>query len=576
MKIPSNPLCDIIFTAINKQWEKNKMKSDRITEGLDRAAHRGLLYSLGLTKEQLKAPFIGIASSFSDLVPGHSGMRDLERFIEKGIHSAGGQSFIFGVPAICDGIAMGHEGMRFSLPSRDLIADCVESVASAHSLDGLVLLSNCDKITPGMLMAAARLNIPCIVVTAGPMMDGKCENNTLTLIRGTFEAVGQVKSGNMSEKELEKYEMNSCPGVGSCQGLYTANTMACLTEVMGMSLPGCASALAVSAKKRRIAFDSGMKIVELVKNNVLPLDIITNDSIRNAIIADLALGGSTNSILHLLAIANEAGLDVSLKDFDELSFKIPQIIKLDPSSTLTMTDFDNAGGISGALKNLLQKEVGISDTKTVSGLTIKQIAENAWVDTEVIKTLDNPVTLNPGLAVLYGNIAPEGAVVKISGVDPDCLKFEGTARIYNSEDEAMEAINSDIVKSGDVVVIRYEGPKGGPGMREMLAPTSSIVGKGLGKTVALITDGRFSGGTRGLCIGHISPEAAAGGAIAYLKDGDKIKIDIQARKMNVDISEEEMAKRKQEIQILPQKITKGYLSRYSKTATSASKGAVSC
>ncbi|HBG49484.1 MAG TPA: dihydroxy-acid dehydratase [Cyanobacteria bacterium UBA9971] len=552
------------------------MKSDKITEGLDRAAHRGLLYSLGLTKKQLKAPFIGIASSFSDLVPGHSGMRDLERFIEKGVHSAGGHSFIFGVPAICDGIAMGHEGMRFSLPSRDLIADCVESVASAHSLDGLVLLSNCDKITPGMLMAAARLNIPCIVVTAGPMMDGKCENQTLTLIRGTFEAVGQVKAGKITEEELEKYEINSCPGIGSCQGLYTANTMACLTEVMGMSLPGCASALAVSAKKRRIAFDSGFRIVELVKEKILPLDIITKDSVRNAIIADLALGGSTNSILHLLAIANEAGLDISLKDFEDLSSKIPQIIKLDPSSNVTMTDFDNAGGISGALKNLIQKDIGISNTKTLSGFTIKEIAENAWVDTEVIRPVDNPITSNPGLAVLYGNIVPEGAVIKISGVDPECLKFEGTARIFNSEDDVMAAINTDVVQSGDVVVIRYEGPKGGPGMREMLAPTSSIVGKGLGKSVALITDGRFSGGTRGLCIGHIAPEAAAGGAIAYLKDGDKIKIDILARELNVDISDEELAKRKQEIQLLPQKITKGYLSRYSKTVTSASKGAISC
>ena len=471
---------------------------------------------------------------------------------------------------------MGHEGMRFSLPSRDLIADCVESVASAHSLDGLVLLSNCDKITPGMLMAAARLNIPCIVVTAGPMMDGKCENQTLTLIRGTFEAVGQVKAGKITEEELEKYEMNSCPGIGSCQGLYTANTMACLTEVMGMSLPGCASALAVSAKKRRIAFDSGMKIVELVEKQILPLDIITKESVRNAIIADLALGGSTNSILHLLAIANEAGLDISLKDFEELSYKIPQIIKLDPSSSVTMTDFDNAGGIAGTLKNLTQKDIGISNTKILSGLTIKEIAENAWVDTEVIKPVDNPITSNPGLAVLYGNIAPEGAVIKISGVDPECLKFEGIAKIFNSEDDVMAAINTDVVKSGDVVVIRYEGPKGGPGMREMLAPTSSIVGKGLGKSVALITDGRFSGGTRGLCIGHVSPEAAAGGAIAYLKDGDKIKIDILARELNVDISDEELAKRKEDIQLLPQKITKGYLSRYSKTVTSASKGAISC
>jgi len=551
------------------------MRSDKITEGIDRAAHRGLLHSLGITKESLKKPFIGIASSFSDLVPGHSGMRDLERYIEKGVHSAGGHSFIFGVPAICDGISMGHDGMKFSLPSRDLIADCVESVASAHCLDGLVLLTNCDKITPGMLMAAIRLNIPCIVVTAGPMLDGKCENQNLTMIKGTFEAVGQYKAGKITEEQLRKLEINACPGIGSCQGLYTANTMACLTEVMGMSLPGCASASAVSAKKRRIAFDSGLRIIDLVKENILPCDIITKDSLRNAIIADLALGGSTNSVLHLLAIANEANLDITLNDFEELSKKVPQIIKLDPSSDLTMTDFDNAGGVFGALKNLTGENTCITDTKGVSGYTISELVKQTWVDTNVIKTLDNPVTSNAGLAVLYGNISPEGCVIKISGVEADCFKFEGTAKICNSEEEAMNAINSDNVKAGDVLVIRYEGPKGGPGMREMLAPTSSIVGKGLGKSVALITDGRFSGGTRGLCIGHVAPEAAAGGPIGYLKDGDKIMIDINARTLNTDITEAEFEKRKQEMQLLPQKATKGYLSRYSKTVSSASKGAVS-
>lgn len=550
------------------------MRSDKITEGIDRAAHRGLLYSLGLTKSRLKTPFIGIASSFSDLVPGHSGMRDLERFIEKGIHSAGGTSFIFGVPAICDGIAMGHEGMRYSLPSRDLIADCVESVASAHSLDGLVLLTNCDKITPGMLMAAARINIPCIVVTAGPMLDGKCENQTLTLIRSTFEAVGQVKAGLMSEEKLSDYELNCCPGAGSCQGLYTANTMACLTEVMGMTLPGCASAPAVSAKKRRIAFDSGFRIVELVQENILPLDIITNESVRNAIIVDLALGGSSNSVLHLLATANEAGLNISLKDFEELSRKVPQIIKLDPSGPLTMTDFENAGGISGTLKNLTEKDTGITNTKGVSGLKINKTVKDAWVDTNVIKPVDNPVTEKAGLAILYGNIAPEGAVVKISGVDPECYEFEGVAKVFNSEEEAMSAINADKITEGSVIVIRYEGPKGGPGMREMLTPTSTLAGKGLGKSVALITDGRFSGGTRGLCIGHISPEAASGGAIGYIKDGDKIIIDINEGTVDADISSSEFEKRKKEMQLLPQKVIKGYLAAYSKTVASASKGAV--
>lgn len=533
------------------------MRSDNIKKGVEKTASRGLLYSTGITKKQLDSPFIGIASSFSDLVPGHSGMRDLERHIEKGIHSAGGQSFIFGTPAVCDGIAMGHEGMRYSLPSRELIADCVETVANAHALDGLVLLTNCDKITPGMIMAAVRLNIPCIVITAGPMLDGNCENQQLTLIRGTFEALGQYKAGKISKEQLDKYEINACPGIGSCQGLYTANTMACLTEVMGMSLPGCATASAVSAKKRRIAFDTGYMAVERVRQNILPKSLITKDSLKNAIITDLALGGSTNSILHLLAIANEAEVDISLNDFDELSKKIPQIIKLDPSSTLTMTDLENAGGIPAVLNML-------------------GLAQNdAWVDNNVIRPMDNPISSNPGLAVLYGNIAPEGAVVKISGVDPECHKFEGTAKVFVGEEAAMQAVSDDKIKAGDVVVITYEGPKGGPGMREMLAVTAMIMGKGLGKEVALITDGRFSGGTRGLCIGHISPEAPDCGVIGLLKNGDKIKIDIENRILNADISNEEIEKRKQEFKPADRKIPKGYLSRYAKTVGSASKGAVS-
>ncbi len=550
------------------------MRSDKIKKGIDKAASKSLLYSTGLTKRQMDMPFIGIASSFSDLVPGHSGMRDLERYIEKGVHTGGGQSFIFGVPAICDGIAMGHAGMRYSLPSRELIADCVESVANAHSLDGLVLLTNCDKITPGMLMAAVRLNIPCIVVTAGPMQDGSCENKKLTLIKGTFEALGQYKAGKISQEQLEEYEINSCPGIGSCQGLYTANTMACLTEVMGMSLPGCATASAVSADKRRISFDSGVKIVELVKENVLPKSIVTRESLRNAIITDLTLGGSTNSVLHLLAIANEAEIDVTLKDFDELSAKIPQIIKLDPSGPLTMTDLDKAGGIPGVFKNLISGNTEIAQTKGVSGLTPAQISQNAWVDTEVIKTTDSPIAKEAGLAILYGNIAPEGCVVKTSGVDPECHKFEGRAKVFNGEEEAMNAVNNDQVKAGDVVVIKNEGPKGGPGMREMLAVTSLIMGKGLGKGVALITDGRFSGGTRGLCIGHISPEASSSGVIGLLKDGDKIKIDISAKSLNVDLSEEEIEQRKQSFSPDKPKITKGYLARYARTVSSASNGAV--
>lgn len=550
------------------------MRSDSIKQGVDRVAHRALLYSTGITPNQIRKPFIGIASSFTDLVPGHAGMRDLERQIERGIHSGGGQAFIFGTPAVCDGISMGHNGMRYSLPSRDLIADCVETAASAHCLDGLVLLTNCDKITPGMLMGALRLNIPCIIVTAGPMLDGCCEGENLTFISGTFEAVGKFKAGKISEETLTKMEMSACPGAGSCQGLYTANTMACLTEVLGMSLPGCATAQAVSAKKKRIAFDSGVKVVELVEKQVLPLDIVTKASMRNAIVADLALGGSTNSILHLLAIANEANVDITLKDFEELSFKIPQVIKLDPSSTLTMTDLENAGGISGTIKNLFGKTPEFTDCIGVSGLKTSEIAERAYLNNDVIKPFDAPITSNPGLAVLYGNIAPEGAVVKISGVDKECMQFTGNARVYNSEEECMAAINRDEIKPKDVVVIRYEGPKGGPGMREMLAPTSSIVGKGLGKEVALITDGRFSGGTRGLCIGHISPEAAVGGFIGLIKDGDEISIDIEKRFINLILSEEEIAERREKFEPLPPKVTKGILAKFAKSAQSASLGAI--
>ena len=551
------------------------MRSDDIKKGLQRTPHRALLYATGVTPEQLNKRFIGIASSFTDLVPGHCGMRDIERQIEKGIHTGGGQAFIFGVPAICDGIAMGHSGMNYSLPSRDLIADCIESVAMAHKLDGLVLLTNCDKITPGMIMAAARLDIPCVVVTVGPMSDGKCHNNTLTMIKGTFEAIGKYSNGDIDEKLLKEMEITSCPTAGACQGLYTANTMACLTEVMGMSLPGCATSAAVSAKTKRIAFDSGVIINELIKNDICPSKILTKDSIRNAIIVDLALGGSTNSILHLLAIANEAGVDISLKDFEELSFKVPQIIKLDPSASKTMTDLDNAGGIPAVIKTIYGNIPEMKDTTGVSGISISEIAKSdIWCDNEVIRLVNNPVTSNPGLAVLNGNLAPNGAVVKISGVEKECLEFTGKAKTYNSEEDAMQAIMEDKVVAGDVVVIRYEGPKGGPGMREMLSPTSAIVGKGLGKHVALITDGRFSGGTRGLCIGHISPEAPAGGIIGLIKDGDEIYINIPKRELTLRVDEKELEERRKDFTPLPTKVKKGYLKRYSTVVSSSDKGAI--
>lgn len=550
------------------------MKSDEIKKGIARAPHRGLLYAAGVSKEGMKRPFIGIASSFSDLVPGHAGMRDLERQIEKGIHSGGGQAFIFGTPAICDGIAMSHSGMKYSLPSRDLIADCVESVAAAHQLDGIVLLSNCDKITPGMILGALRLNIPTIMVTAGPMLDGCSKGEKLTMIKGSFEAIGKFRAGEITEERLHELEEAACPSAGSCQGLYTANTMACLCEVMGISLPYCGTAAAVSAQKKRIAFESGMAVMEAVRNNVKPLDLITKDSIRNAIIMDLALGGSTNSILHLLAIANGAGVDVKLEDFDELSYKIPQIIKLDPSASATMTDLHNAGAIPGAIKTLYGKTPEFKNTKNVLGLSIKEIAQKAWVDEEIVKPFDKPISSNPGLGILQGNLAPEGAVIKVSGVDESVFEFEGVANPYASEEEAMKAIEEDKVKAGDVVVIRYEGPQGGPGMREMLAPTSLIVGKGLGKSVALITDGRFSGGTRGLCIGHISPEAAAGGPLALVQKGDKIKIDINKRSIDLLVDEKELEKRKSELKPFESKEKNGYLARYAKTVKSASLGAI--
>ena len=550
------------------------MKSDAIKEGMAHAPHRALLYAGGLSDKNIKKPFIGIASSFSDLVPGHAGMRDLERQIEKGIHSNGGQAYIFGTPAICDGIAMGHSGMRYSLPSRDLIADCVEAVAAAHQLDGLVLLTNCDKITPGMLIAALRLNIPAIIVTAGPSLEGQCKGETLTFIRGSSEAVGRYRAGEITAEKLCEMEHYACPTFGACQGLYTANTLACLTEVMGMSLEGCATASAVSSKKRRIAFDSGYTIVDLVRENICPKDIITRDSLRNAIVVDLALGGSTNSILHLLAIANSAGINLTLDDFEELSFKIPQIIKLDPSSTLTMTDLDNAGGISGALKTIWGHSDELKNTINLAGQTIEQRAKGAWVNNEVIKPFDNPITKNPGLAILHGNLAPLGAVVKISGVDESVFEFEGTARVYEREEDAMKGIETDEVVAGDVVVIRNEGPKGGPGMREMLAPTSLLVGKGLGKSCALITDGRFSGGTRGLCIGHICPEAPEGGIIGLIKDGDKIKIDINKRTIDLMVGEEELAQRKKDFVPVKKEIPRGFLSKYAKTVKGANVGAI--
>lgn len=550
------------------------MRSDNIKKGVARTPHRSLLMATGVSKKNMNSPFIGIASSFSDLVPGHIGMRDLERQIEKGIHSGGGQAFIFGVPAVCDGIAMGHEGMRYSLPSRDLIADCIETVANAHQLDGLVLLSNCDKITPGMLIAAARINIPAVIVTAGPMLDGESKCEKLTMIRGAFESVGKYRDGVINEKRLLELEEASCPSAGACQGMYTANTMACLTEIMGMSLPFCSTSAAVSSLKRRIAFESGIQIVELVRKNLLPSEIITKDSLRNAIIADLALGGSTNSFLHILALANAAGVDVTLKDFEELSEKIHQIVKLEPSSTITMTGFHNAGGISAVEKVLLD---GVKDFKDLKGVTLKKTSElvkDAYIDKSVIHEYSEPFTTKPGLGILYGNISPEGSVIKISAVDESCYEFKGKAKTFNSEEDAMKALENNKIKEGDVIVIRYEGPKGGPGMREMLAPTSLLVGKGLGTKAALITDGRFSGGTRGICVGHICPEAASGGVIALIEDGDIIEISINKRSLNLLVDDKTLEERRKNLKPYTPKIKSGYLAKYARTVQDASHGAI--
>jgi dihydroxy-acid dehydratase len=544
-----------------------------IKKGLERTPHRALLKATGIPQSQMDRPFIGVATSFTDLIPGHVGMRDLERFIEKGIHSGGGYAQFFGIPGVCDGIAMGHKGMHYSLPTRELIADMVESVAEAHRLDGLVLLTNCDKITPGMLMAAARLNIPCIIVTAGPMMSGRGrEGRAYSFVTDTFEAMARYKAGVIDAKELQVCEDNACPGMGSCQGLFTANTMAILTETLGMSLPRCGTALAVSAMKRRIAFASGEKIVELVHNDVKPRDIMTRAAFENAIRVDLALGGSSNTVLHLLAIAREAGVELPLETFDILAKQTPQLASMNPAGEHFMEDLDIAGGVSGVLKQLGDK---INDTQTLFGLTTHQLAASTEnVDQAVIRPLSNPVKKEGGIAVLFGSIAPKGAVVKQSGVSDKMMLFEGTARCFDSEELAMAALMEGTVKSGDVVVIRYEGPKGGPGMREMLAPTAAIMGLGLGDSVALITDGRFSGGTRGPCIGHISPEAAEGGPIALVQDGDRILLDIPNRKLDLLVDEATLIARKAAWKAPEPKIKTGWLARYAKVVTSAYTGAV--
>ncbi|MFA5339383.1 MAG: dihydroxy-acid dehydratase [Candidatus Omnitrophota bacterium] len=548
------------------------LRSDRVKKGLEKAGSRSLMYATGMTKSEMERPFIGIASSFTDLVPGHIHLRELERSIEHGIYAAGGTAFVFGIPAICDGIAMGHLGMHCSLPLRELIADSVEMVTTAHALDGLILLTNCDKITPGMMMAACRMNIPAIVVTGGPMLSGRSGLKRLSLVKDTFEAVGRHRAGEITREELEELECNACPGAGACQGLYTANTMSCLSEALGIAMTGGATALAASAKRERIAYLSGERIVELVKKDITPRKILTPRAFENALRVDMALGGSTNTVLHVTAIAHELGIKMPLDIFDKISRQTPHISDILPSGKYFMEDLEFAGGIPAVLKRLKPE---LSNLPTVSGRTIYQIADAARIDDEeVIRPLNRPYHKEGGIAVLKGNIAPDGAVVKQSAVQEKIKHFTGKAKCFNSEEDAMKAIMDRKITAGDCVVIRYEGPKGGPGMREMLSPTAAIVGMGLADKVALITDGRFSGGTQGPCIGHIAPEAAEGGPLAAIRDGDTIEIDINKRKLELKISKAELTKRMRSIKAHKPKITTGYLARYAKLVTSASTGAV--
>jgi dihydroxy-acid dehydratase len=548
-------------------------RSEAVTQGFERAPHRALLMGTGIPRKELDKPLIGIATSFTDLIPGHIGMRDLERFIEKGVHTGGGYSFLFGIPGVCDGIAMGHKGMHYSLSTRELIADMVESIAEAHRLDGLVLLTNCDKITPGMLMAAARLDIPCIVVTAGPMLTGTGRRGRrYSFVTDTFEAMARFKKGEISADELQECENRACPGAGSCQGLFTANTMAILTETLGMSLVGCGTTVAVSSHKRHIAFASGERIVDLVREGITPRQILTRQAFENAIRVDLALGGSSNTVLHLLAIAHEAEVDLPLDLFDKLGRETPQLASMNPGGQHFMEDLDAAGGVPGVLYQLRDL---ILDNPTLSGLRVKQIIDSVYdVDEEVIHSMSDAIRPEGGIAVLSGNLAPDGAIIKQSCVSEKMMKFEGTARCFNSEEDAMQALMNGVIKAGDVVVIRYEGPKGGPGMREMLAPTATLMGLGLGDSVALITDGRFSGGTRGPCIGHVSPEAAVGGTIALVEDGDVIELDIPNRRLELKVPEQVLEERRQRWQAPEPKIKKGWLSRYASVVTSANTGAI--
>jgi len=541
------------------------LRSDEVKCGVERAAHRSLLKALGLTDKDLSKPFIGVVNSYTNIVPGHIHLRGIGEAVKEGIIAAGGTPFEFNTIAVCDGIAMGHEGMRYSLPSRELIADSVEIMMQAHRLDGMVLISNCDKITPGMLIAAARLDVPAICITGGPMASGRI-NDKKVGVNNVFEAVGQAFSGKIDNEQLSALENAACPGCGSCNGLFTANTMACMTEALGMSLPYCATALATGALKLRLAKETGEKIVELVQKNVKPSRILTRAAFENAVVVDTALGGSTNTVLHLSAIAREAGIPLPIDLFDETSRRVPHLSNMVPSGPHDMEELGNAGSLPALMKEL-QQFLHL-DALTVTGKSVAENIKTAKVtDTEVIRPLTNPVHKEGGIAILKGNLAPKGSVVKTVAVSPKMLRHCGPAKVYDSEKEAEEAMKRHEIKAGDVVVIRYEGPRGGPGMPEMLIPTATISGMGLSESVALITDGRFSGATRGPCIGHVAPEAFEGGPIAVVENGDIISIDIPERVLRIELSEQELQKRLKAWKPRPKKITKGYLSRYVPTPT---------
>ena len=551
------------------------MRSEEVKSGISRAPHRSLLKALGMDAAQIERPFIGVVNSFNEVVPGHSELNRIARAVKDGILMAGGTPFEFNTIAVCDGIAMGHEGMRYSLASRELIADTVECMAMAHGFDALVFIPNCDKVVPGMLMAAARLNLPCVFVSGGPMLSISDRAGNPMDLSGVFEAVGAVSAGRMDPEELRYIEENACPGCGSCSGMFTANSMNCLCEAIGIALPGNGSIPAVYAKRVRLAKQAGMQVMKLLHDNIRPLDILTPAAFENALRVDMALGCSTNTVLHLPAIANEAGIRLPLELINSISEQVPNLCHLAPAGAHHMQDLDRAGGVYAVMKTLLDAGLLDGSLPTVTGRTVAENLSDVRVwDRDVIRPVSDPYSQSGGLAILFGSLAPNGSVVKKSAVAPGMLKHKGPARVFDSEEAAIEAIMGGKITAGDVVVIRYEGPAGGPGMREMLSPTSAIAGMGLDKEVALVTDGRFSGATRGAAIGHISPEACNGGPIAFVREGDTIAIDIPNFRLDLDIPEEEFERRKAQTVHRRQKEIKGYLSRYARRVSSADKGAI--